>query len=63
MIVGEPFDGLPSWDRFAALTDAARPEMDALEAELDRGVSSASGSAWNTEACRLVTTALDRLGV
>lgn len=63
LIVGEPFEGLPSWDRFAALTDTARPEMDALEAELDRRVTSAGGSAWNAEACRLVTSALDRVGV
>jgi hypothetical protein len=63
LYVGEPFDGLPSWERFASLTDAARADLDALEGELDRGVCSADGHGWNNQACHLVAAALDRLGV
>lgn len=63
LVVGDPVDGLPAWERFAGLSDRARPELDALEAELDREVASGVGPGWNAEACRLVNVTLDRIGV
>jgi len=63
LAVGEDVGGLPSWDRFAALPGSARPELDALEAELDRRAACGVDPGWNAEACRLVSATLDRIGV
>ncbi len=62
LVVGQPVDGLPAWERFAALSDDARPELDALEAELDRNATSGVGAGWNAEACGLVDATLVRIG-
>lgn len=60
LIVGDDVAGLPAWERFAALPDAARAELDALEAELDGAVASSTGPGWNAEASRRVGALLDR---
>ncbi len=63
LVVGQPVGELPTWERFAALPDSARPELDALERELDDAATSGGAEAWNTEAVRRVSAVLGRLGV
>jgi hypothetical protein len=66
VVVGLPLGEPPRWERFAALTDAHRPVLDLLEAELDASVA-AAGGAWdegcNAQAWARVTDVLDALGV
>jgi hypothetical protein len=60
--IGRPLGVVPSWDRFAALDDSSRAELDALEADLENGVGSAADDpAWNADAWRRVSALLDRL--
>ncbi|HEY4376215.1 MAG TPA: hypothetical protein VGM93_03620, partial [Acidimicrobiales bacterium] len=43
VVVGRPIGAWPSWERFAALTDADRPALDVLEAQLEADRSAGSG--------------------
>jgi hypothetical protein len=63
LVVDEPVPGLPAWERFAALSPAARPALDELEAELDAGVAAGSGPGWNAAVVERLTAALEALGV
>lgn len=66
VLVGHPLGQVPAWERFAALDDSCRPMLDALEAELERGVAVAAevdDPAWNTDAWAAVTALLDRVEV
>jgi hypothetical protein len=65
VLVGHPLGEVPSWERFAALGAARSPLLDALEAELERGVAAAADHddpSWNSDAWTAVTGVLDRLG-
>jgi len=59
VVVGEPLDEVPAWERFAALGDDARRVLDELEAELAADVRAEPG--WNREAGSRVASVLDQL--
>ena len=61
MVVGHPLGPVPAWERFAALAQAARSRLDALEAELDAGVGGAASARadWNASAWARVADVLD----
>ena len=69
LVVGQPLGDLPVWERFAALPESARGELDMLEADLQSELAAAlpakvqqdSGPGWNAEVCSRVMRAVDRL--
>lgn len=59
VVVGQPLGPVPTWERFAALPAGARAGLEELEAAL--AADARPEPAWNEEAWRRVTAALDRL--
>jgi hypothetical protein len=59
VVIGHPLGDVPEWERFAALTPADRPALDALEAALERDIT--DDPSWNAEAWRRVSSELASL--
>jgi hypothetical protein len=65
VLVGHPLGDVPAWERFASLGARRSPMLDALEAELERGVAAAADHddpSWNSDAWGAVAEVLDRIG-